>query len=75
VSLFGQAFDAWSEWRRTGLPVLKPATDYLNNGQIPTRYIYPREEATLNGANYDSGVSRLSTGSDDNTARVWWDVD
>ncbi len=74
VSLFGQGFDAWAEWRRTGYPNLIPATDYFNDGQIPRRYIYPSEEATLNGANYTDAVSRLTPGDDQNTARVWWDV-
>ncbi len=72
-SLYGQAFDAWSEFRRTGVPNLKPAVDHYNDGNIPTRWIYPREEATLNGSNYDAAVARLS-GQDTNTSRVWWDV-
>jgi hypothetical protein len=72
-SLYGQAFDAWAEFRRTGFPVLTPATDFYNNGEIPTRYMYPNEEATLNGTNYDAAVSRI--GEDLNTTRVWWDVD
>lgn len=73
VSLFGQAFDAWSEWRRTGFPELIPATDYYNNGQIPRRYLYPIEENTLNGPKYDDGVSRLVPAEDKGTSRVWWD--
>ena len=72
-SLYGQAFDAWAEWKRTGIPTLIPATDHYNNGEIPTRFIYPREEATINGAAYDEAVSRQ--GEDDNTTHVWWDVD
>lgn len=73
VSLYGQAFDAWAEWRRTGYPNLLPATDFLNNGQIPRRFLYPREEPSLNGANYTAAVGRLQPGEDDNAARVWWD--
>lgn len=73
VSLFGQGFDAWSEWRRSGYPALIPATDYFNDGNIPRRLLYPTEEATLNGANYDAAVSRLNPGEDKNTAKVWWD--
>lgn len=74
-SLFGQAFDAWAEWRRTGYPNLTPATDHINSGEIPRRFIYPREEASLNGANYNSAVGRLLPGEDHNTSRVWWDVE
>jgi SusD/RagB-like outer membrane lipoprotein len=72
VSLFGQAYDSWSEWRRTGYPTLIPGVDYFNDGNIPTRYIYPSEEASLNGSNYDSGVAGLSPAQDQNTAKVWW---
>ncbi len=75
VSLFGMGFDAWAEWRRTGIPTLKPAADYQNAGQIPRRYLYPVEEATLNGGAYQSGVAGLAPATDNNTARVWWDVE
>jgi hypothetical protein len=73
VSLFGQAFDAWTEWRVTGYPILTPAVDYLNNGQIPRRYLYPADESTLNEAMYDEGVAKLSPQEDRNTSKVWWD--
>lgn len=74
VSLFGQAFDAWSEWRRTGIPNLKPpTTNYQNSGVIPRRYLYPIEENTLNSDNYDAGVAALSPATDKNSSKVWWD--
>ena len=73
VSLFGSGFDAWAEWRRTGMPSLTPATDAINDGNIPTRYLYPTEEATLNGSNYSSAVSRLTGNGDKGTSKVWWD--
>lgn len=72
-SLFGQAYDAWTEWRRTGFPDLAPATDSYNGGVIPRRFMYPGEEASLNGTNYSSAVSALSPGEDKNTSQVWWD--
>ena len=72
VGLFPNGFDAWSEYRRTGFPALTPATDYLNNGQIPSRYIYPSDEAGINAAGYNAGVSSLSPATDNNTSKVWW---
>lgn len=75
VSLFGEGFDAWAEWRRTGIPSLDPAADYINSGEIPTRYNYPSEESSLNNANYTEGVNALSPAQDNNTSHVWWDVD
>lgn len=71
-SLFPNGFDAWAEWRRTEIPNLEPATDALNDGEIVRRYIYPTEEATLNRANRDAGISGLAPAADNNTARVWW---
>ena len=73
VSLFGQGFDAWTEWRRTGFPVLTPATDFFNDGNIPTRYLYPLEEGNLNGTNRDAGITQLTPQTDKNTSKVWWD--
>ncbi len=73
VSLFPQGFKAWAEWRRTGYPQLTPAHDYLNNGQIPRRYIYPSDESSLNGDNYNQGVNALVPPVDSNTSKVWWD--
>ncbi|MGB8703544.1 MAG: SusD/RagB family nutrient-binding outer membrane lipoprotein [Gillisia sp.] len=74
VALYGQGFDAWAEWRRTGFPNLTPATDFLNSGEIPTRYDYPSEESGLNSSNYATGVSGLTPAEDVNTSHVWWDV-
>jgi hypothetical protein len=68
--LYGQAFDAWAEWRRTGLPTLIPATDFVNSGSIPSRFLYPNEEPALNEANYDEAIARQ--GADQNTTDIWW---
>jgi len=73
VALFPLGFEAWSEWRRTGFPVLSPAPDAINDGQIPTRYNYPTNETTLNAAGYAQGKSTLTPAEDKNTAKVWWD--
>lgn len=75
ASLFPQGFLAWNEWRRLEYPELTPARDPLNEGGIPTRYLYPSDEINLNNANYQEGVSGLTPATDRNTSRVWWDVD
>lgn len=74
IALFPLGFDSWSEWRRTGYPILTPATDAKNDGNIPTRYNYPSDEVTLNAAGYSAGVGALSPAQDINTAKVWWDA-
>ena len=62
--------EAWTDYRRTGYPVLTPAvggTSTINpNGQIPRRFPYPNSEATLN-------PNIPTTTSDLQTPRLWWD--
>ncbi len=72
VALYPLGYDAWSEWRRTEVPALTPAADAINSGDIPRRYNYPSDEATLNTTNYNAGVSSLSPATDNNTSKVWW---
>jgi hypothetical protein len=67
--------EAWSNWRRSGYPVLTPVV-YAGNfsgGQVPRRQLYPTGEASLNGTNYNTGVAGLTPGSDSWSSRVWWD--
>ncbi|WP_128547234.1 SusD/RagB family nutrient-binding outer membrane lipoprotein [Larkinella soli] len=73
IALFFQGTEAWSEWRRTGFPVLRPAASTLNGGTaIPRRLAYPvSTEGTLNTENYNAVIARQ--GKDDPYTRVWWD--
>uniref|UniRef100_UPI003D7FAC47 SusD/RagB family nutrient-binding outer membrane lipoprotein n=1 Tax=Pedobacter sp. TaxID=1411316 RepID=UPI003D7FAC47 len=73
IHLFGRNYEAFSEWRRTGYPVLIPgANQGSTGGKIPRRAIYSTREAQLNSANYKEAVSRLSNG-DSFLSKVWWD--
>lgn len=72
ISLFFQGLEAWFDWRRTGYPALTPAVDNQNNDRIPSRFIYPIIEQSLNGNNRAAAVARQ--GEDDLNSRVWWDV-
>lgn len=69
ASKFMNWWEAWSDWRRTGYPVLIPVNYPGNatNGQIPTKL--PVEEDESNNPNYEAGVTR----PDDLTGKVWWD--
>lgn len=72
AALFLQGTEAWSEWRRTGIPVLTPAVDAANESrQIPRRHGYPETERDLNTTNYNAAVARQ--GSDNLDTKVWWD--
>jgi hypothetical protein len=73
----GTLFDfseCWSNWRRSGIPVLTPVNypGNFTNATIPTREIYPSSEASTNPANYKAAVANLS-GGDTWTSLVWWD--
>lgn len=71
IALFGQGFETWSEWRRTGFPALDPAFEGDIN-QIPGRLYYPTTENSLNQENYEAAVATLSNG-DELTSSVFWD--
>lgn len=81
INSFGDEYEVYANWRRSGYPVLKPAVmakedplcatkDDLYN--IPRRFTYPTSESQVNSANYKEAVSRLSNG-DSFTSRMWWD--
>ncbi|MGL3001884.1 SusD/RagB family nutrient-binding outer membrane lipoprotein [Flavobacterium sp. RSSB_23] len=70
ISLFGQGFEAWTEWRRTGYPALSPVID-AKESRIPTRLYYNSNEVALNKANYEAAVGTL-TGGDKLTSPLWW---
>lgn len=66
-------FEAWSNWRRTGVPDLTPITYPLNTtGGLPIRRLmYSFEERALNSENLAAAIS--NQGPDTYTTRVWWD--
>lgn len=72
LSLFLNGGEAWSHWRRTGVPEIVPGPN--NEGYIPVRYVYPADEQRLNEDNYNAAVGLLG-GPDNLTTKVWWDVD
>ncbi|MFZ1784625.1 MAG: SusD/RagB family nutrient-binding outer membrane lipoprotein [Ferruginibacter sp.] len=65
--------EGWAEWRRTGVPDLRPSRFATNSGgQIPRRYVYGVNEAATNPAQLAIAVGRL-TGGDTQDAKIWWD--
>ena len=69
VATFLQGFEAWAEWRRTGVPSLPLAIDAAESA-IPTRYRYPAEQQSYNNTNYTAAVAKL--GEDNLTTPLWW---
>ncbi len=74
IALFGEAIESWTEYRRTGFPVM-PAKDpralFENDGVLPTRLKYPTSEEALNSENMTSGAS-LNGGPNDFKTKLWW---
>lgn len=74
IATFMDEYEAWSNYRRSGYPVLNQVNYFGNvtNGTIPRRFTYPTSEQTINTANYTTAVSNL-TGGDKMTSHIWWD--
>ena len=73
VSVFPNNIEVYSNWRRTGFPILIP-NNYPGNetgGVIPRRLKYPVVETSINTANYNAAVA--IQGPDIYLTRVWWD--
>jgi hypothetical protein len=73
LSKFLNWWEAWSDWRRTGFPVLTEINypGNITGGKIPSRLRYPTTEVAVNGTNMAAG----GTGGGENvpTTKVWWD--
>lgn len=70
IALFGEGIEAWTEYRRTGLPDIMqfdPRAVFENDGVLPTRITYPASEYSLNEANV-----RKSSVTDDMKTKLWW---
>ncbi|WP_442590814.1 SusD/RagB family nutrient-binding outer membrane lipoprotein [Pedobacter sp. AW31-3R] len=66
-----QSTEAWSEYRRTGYPVLQfVTTGKLSGFDVPpNRLVYPAGERNYNGANYAA-----VQGKDTRLTKIFWDV-
>jgi hypothetical protein len=65
VALFGVSVEPWSDWRRTGYPVLSVPTNSIT-GAIPRTLFYPQSEIDLNPNCPGQKASNLQ-------GRVFWD--
>lgn len=71
IALYGQGLEAWTEYRRTGLPALAPPVINTNGGVIPTRLPYPGSEESLNTTNFNEALSRQG-GKNDMKLKLWF---
>jgi hypothetical protein len=69
IALYGQGFEAWTEWRRNKQPMLLPAIDGQYN-EVPSRLTYPTTEQSINASNYQAALA--IQGADALTTPIWW---
>ncbi|MEO8721589.1 MAG: SusD/RagB family nutrient-binding outer membrane lipoprotein, partial [Ginsengibacter sp.] len=65
-------FEAWTEYRRTGIPGLDvlPLSKFAGLARhIPTKLMYPTSEQTTNQENYKAAIA---TGNDPQSSKVFW---
>jgi len=72
LAFFTQGFEAWADWRRTGVPTLVPAVAARTNPkQIPRRFVYPQNEQSFNLSNLNAAIS--AQGGADLISKTWID--
>lgn len=73
IAFYPNAVQGWSNWRRTGIPDLRP-TIYATNTtkQIPRRLPYGDNEYNNNAEQLAIQIATMS-GGDTQDTRVWWD--
>ena len=78
LTLFGNDYEIYANWRRTGYPVLAQV-NYPGNvtgGNMFRRFSLPISESLTNQANYEAALSRqgfAKLNEDNLLTRVWWD--
>jgi hypothetical protein len=71
IALYGQGLEAWTEYRRTGLPALQPPVLNTNQNVIPTRMPYPGSEESLNYENFNAALTAQG-GKNDMKMKLWF---
>lgn len=65
-------FEAYFNYRRTGVPVFHAGPGTGNTGVIPRRWLYPTDESFYNSSNLNSALARqFASGIDDVDNELW----
>ncbi|MCB0475773.1 MAG: SusD/RagB family nutrient-binding outer membrane lipoprotein [Flavobacteriaceae bacterium] len=70
IAMFNNGMEGWTTWRIFDQPAFN-APPGMSLSDIPTRFIYPISEATLNGPSYDAAASAI--GGDTKTTKLFFD--
>lgn len=72
IAFFPDGHQGWANWRRTGVPGLKPSTEAINDSkQIPRRFTYGTIDYQTNAAKVSEAAGAM--GGDKDGIRMWWD--
>lgn len=71
IALFAQGEEAWSDWRRTGVPSTIAPGPKATLSYIPRRLVYPASEQSVNLDNLNAAIARQ--GPNNMATRMWWD--
>lgn len=72
IALFSEGTEAYSSWRRTGVPDLKPGPAAITTPQIVARRLtYPVSEQSFNNTALQAAIT--AQGGALLSSRVWWD--
>jgi len=69
LAMFNNGMEGWTTYRLFDYPELKILAA---DNKVPTRFLYPSNEATLNGSNLDAAASAI--GGDTKSTKIFWDV-
>lgn len=72
IALYNRGFEGWTVWRRLDFEGFNPPPG-MTAENIPNRFIFPVEEATLNPSSLQE--ARAMIGGDNAQTRVFWDVE
>lgn len=76
IAMFWVGYEAWHEYRRTGFPRLTIGTATMNDGILPTRFVYAINTRVTNNENYNKVVARMAEdypgGADNMRTPLWW---
>jgi hypothetical protein len=72
LSLYDRGFEGWTVWRRLDFTGFN-TPPLLTYEDIPERFIFPIEEATLNKENLTEAIQMIG-GDDSAQTHVFWDV-
>jgi hypothetical protein len=73
LALYNQGFEGWTVWRRLDFEGFN-VPDGLTEQDIPRRFTFPIQEATLNPTAFKEAIQTIG-GADNVQTRVFWDIE